>query len=136
MYHANTSIKNPYFIVAFQKSGISRDLVAVVSMLHDNVQFNAEPGEGVVECDVGPLPFTPGNYSVHVGVLATPTGKIGEKWHSPIRPRAVVRISHDSMRSTLSGSPAAHLVSQLPPIVLSHEWSMGKAAGCPNTSSE
>lgn len=123
-YELSKDIHLPYFIVAIQRGARHDPFVSMMAMNWDGIRQERIPMQGTVGCVIENPSFSPGSYRIHVGVLAKPTSKLGEKWYMPLRELGSFVVSPGLLRERLPGVSAAGLVSRIPPMVLEHSWKL------------
>lgn len=135
-YDVNKELHSPDFIVSFRKGSSVNSNVGIVSMFWDGIHVDLTSKQGVVHCLIQDPQFSPGNYSIHVGVMANVSSKFGKKWYAPLRERAVFTVLPGSLRNRFPGMTANRLVS-MPPLVVTCAWKLnGQVLSMDDSSSQ
>ena len=120
-YTAEQPLTSPYFVVGLQKVGSGGHYLAYASMLWDGCQTGKIPMRGTVRCLLKAPELTPGNYVIEVGVQATATDQLGEKWHAKPREVGSMTVTTGNVKDLLPGAPSDRLVA-LPCPPTQHSW--------------
>ena len=123
-YESSKDIRMPYFIMALQKGERQNPFVSMMSMLVDGIHVETIPRRGVVGCMIETPSFSPGVYRLHVAVQSQISSTLGNKWYLPFTEIGSFTLLPGSLRDRLPGAPAAYLVSKMPPMILTHSWSL------------
>ena len=123
-YKMKKEVRLPYFVITLEKGERLNRPVTAMSMMWDGVRLEDLPAEGEIGCIVKDQKLSPGEYCVIAGVMSKPSAELGEKWYLPLAELGSVVINPGTLVNSLIGLPALHLVSQLPPVILDHAWSL------------
>ena len=123
-YGSDGSARSPHFVLCLQKGARDAPFVSVMNTMWQGIDLGVLPKEGVVTCAVEAPSLAPGTYRVHVGVQARVSAKLGGKWYLPTAEEGSFVVRPGRLRDVYPGAPAAHLVSRIPGVVLSHSWSL------------
>lgn len=125
-YETNKDIRFPYFIVAMRKGARQNRFLSMFTMMWDDIHLESIPKRDVVGCLVENPSFSPGVYSIHIGVQARTSLKLGKKWYAPLRECGSFTVLPGSLRARFPGALAVHLVSRIPPMILTHSWNLNE----------
>lgn len=123
-YETNKNIHQAYFIVAIRKGSRHDPIISAMHMVWDGKCLKNIPRQGVVGCVIEAPPFSPGTYSLHLGVQSAIDGALGQKWHARPQDHGRFKVLPDGLRDRFPGAPAIHLVSGIPPVVVAHTWKL------------
>ena len=121
-YELDDDVQRPYFVIGLQKGERLNPITAVMNMMWDDVQLEHLPRRGVVACLVKDPSFSPGIYHLSVGIQATASVLMGQKWYLPSREIGAFTIRPGRLKDTLPGAVSANLVSHMPPVIVEHSW--------------
>ena len=110
------------------RKGADTTFISSMNMCWDGLCLRDLPRHGVIGCRVESHSFSPGAYSLVVAVQATVTGAIGKKWINQPRCRSSFVIHSEGLRAELPNAPAPHMVSEMPPVILPHTWTLNGEA--------
>ena len=123
-YEMREETRPPFFVITLSKSEWMDKAVSAMSMMWDGVRPGELPPEGEVRCLVKKPQLSPGVYRVMAGAMTQPSAELGEKWSLPLAEVGSVTVTPGPLIGRLPGLAAVHLVSQLPPALLDHAWSL------------
>jgi len=123
-YESSVDIHLPYFAIFVRKGPRQTPPVSVIHMLSDGIRLEGIPRQGVVRCVIESPPLSPGVYRLYAAIQARATGQLGEQWYVPPTEAGSFTVLPGSLRDQLRGIPASFLVSNLPPLIVTHSWSL------------
>ena len=127
-YETDQDIRFPHFVVALRKGTRQNPFVTVITMLWDGIGLESIPRRGVIGCVLENPALSPGVYSLHAGVQAKASARLGKKWYAPLRECGSFTVQAGSLRHQLPGLSATDLVAGMPPLMVAHSWSLNGMA--------
>jgi hypothetical protein len=123
-YEADKDTRNPDFTIGIRKGSEQEPVVSTMHTLWDGIHLKTLPTRGVIGCTIEAPSFSPGTYRFHIAVQASSSARLGQKWYLPPRNYSSFTVVPDGIQDRLPGIPAAHLVSRIPAVILSHSWTL------------
>lgn len=109
-------------------------MVSRMNKVYDGIRMDSIPRQGVVRCVIENPSFSPGVYRLYVAIQARVTSHLGELWYVPPTEAGSFTVPPGSLKDQLRGIPASWLVSEIPPLVVPHSWSLNDQVLLDNTA--